>query len=203
MVEKSLLIGHLLLHAIRRAQLRCKSYHGIWHMKCWILQILPVWKLNWKETQQNDPFPSFPLASLLEVVSTSVEPCGLEEQREADRWGFTCPEKIQAVVFFFFSSLQARWWYWHLMRGWILSFSLVLWEELLDESSSQALQCTSGQAPCVPPLNYGSSHPQWVTISRSAFLLKSAAWKDLMLRSKLLRFRCSSSKKQIEYSYLK
>lgn len=72
-------------------------------------------------------------------------------------------------------------------------FSLLLFgqSELCDESGSQAL-LYNGQVLCMPPLNHGTSHPWGITIPWSAFLLKSAAWKDLMLRSKLISFRCSS-----------
>lgn len=102
--------------------------------------------------------------------------------------GLHTPRKNIGCIFFFFPCKldgdTGTWW----GAGSCLSLLLFGQSELLDESSSQALHCTSGQALCVPPHNYGSSHPRWITISQSAFLLKSAAWKDLMLRSKLVMF---------------
>lgn len=147
-------------------------------------------KVEQQGTPAEWPFPSFPIAALLEVISTLVEPCSLEEQRETDRLGFICTEKNIGYIFGFFSaSLMV-----------ILApderlglFSLLLFgqSELCDESDSQAL-LHNGQVLCMPPLNHGTSHPWGITILWSAFLLKSAAWKDLMLRSKLISFRCSS-----------
>lgn len=151
-------------------------------------------KAELKENPAKRSLPSFPLLSLREVVSTSVEPCSLEEQRETERWASCTLQNYRLYVYvylFLFLHLDGdtgTWW----GAGSCLSLLLSGLSELLVESSSQALHCTSSQVLCVPQLNYGSSHPWWTTISRSAFLLKSAAWKDLMLRSELLCFRCSS-----------
>lgn len=158
-------------------------------MKCWILQILPVWKLSSKEPQLNEPFPS---ACLLEVISTPADPCSLQEQTETDRLGFTCPGEKKNRIYVLGSFLQAWWWYWHLMKGLVFFPFCSLGSQSCVMRVDPGPVLYSGQVLCMPPLNYRTSRPWRITIPWSAFLLKSAAWKHWTLRSELLGFSCSS-----------